>query len=208
MAEFAPPEGWIGNTQGHSEKVNTGSWRAMVSLVWMDRTGGQKGGICEEEEEWRGGWWLVTALQGKLFLTSLWHTHKHKCNGHTWRYADTLLPQRIWKTRFTPSLEKKGRKRRRESGEEEKVKRSEGGQRNKEWKVEMVRGWSRRRYWTSLDEFCRTETHTRKHRCMCVLGLAVSVPGGHLRLRKSDLTAWQRQMVQRVAGMRVFLCFF
>lgn len=52
----------------------------------------------------------------------------------------------------------------------------------------------------------RRDTHTHTQTQIYIVKHALCVPGGRLRLRKSDLTAWLRGKVQRVAGLRAFLC--
>lgn len=47
----------------------------------------------------------------------------------------------------------------------------------------------------SWDECSRVDTHTHTQMQIHTLKHAVCVPGGHLRLRISDLTAWQRERV-------------
>lgn len=53
-----------------------------------------------EKEEWGAGWWLVIALRGTSGQTVLHIPLTHSKAWHTWRYADTLLPQRMWKGHF------------------------------------------------------------------------------------------------------------
>ncbi len=190
----------------------------MVSPVWMDSTGGQKGEKWEEEEEWRGGWWLVTALQGISGETVPYITWAHtdtvqlthmKICWHTSASEDVENPLCTFLLKERGEVRGRGRRRRRKGVWKREWNRGEGREAKngkRRWselkKVLNELGWMQSRRHT------HTHTHTHTHKCRYT-------HSSMLFVCQVDISGWGYQTwqpgkgrgYQRVASMRVFLFY-